>query len=80
MFCLVRLNYLIKTQTVADFVQVAESLPLSDTSVDAVIGTLVLCSVKDVELTLQGLLAIADLITQSHTIIKFNFDHNIRQH
>ncbi|XP_073130716.1 uncharacterized protein [Henckelia pumila] len=32
---------------------VAEALPLSDASVDAVVGTLVLCSVKDVDLTLK---------------------------
>ncbi|XP_015077598.1 methyltransferase-like protein 7B isoform X1 [Solanum pennellii] len=32
---------------------VSESLPLRDASVDAVIGTLVLCSVSDVNLTLQ---------------------------
>ncbi|KAL2484659.1 S-adenosyl-L-methionine-dependent methyltransferase superfamily protein [Abeliophyllum distichum] len=32
---------------------VAEALPLNDASVDAVVGTLVLCSVKDVDLTLQ---------------------------
>lgn len=32
---------------------VSESLPLHDASVDAVIGTLVLCSVADVNLTLQ---------------------------
>lgn len=32
---------------------VSESLPLRDASVDAVIGTLVLCSVTDVNLTLQ---------------------------
>lgn len=38
-----------------DFMQVSESLPLRDASVDAVIGTLVLCSVADVNLTLQGI-------------------------
>ncbi|KAL4569511.1 hypothetical protein LXL04_025150 [Taraxacum kok-saghyz] len=32
---------------------VAESLPVSDASMDAVVGTLVLCSVKDVHKTLQ---------------------------
>ena len=37
-----------------DFAQVAEALPLSDASVDAVVGTLVLCSVKDVNMTLKG--------------------------
>lgn len=31
-----------------------EVIPLSDESVDAVIGTLVLCSVKDVDMTLKG--------------------------
>uniref|UniRef100_A0A803L1S8 Methyltransferase type 11 domain-containing protein n=1 Tax=Chenopodium quinoa TaxID=63459 RepID=A0A803L1S8_CHEQI len=37
------------------FVQaVGEALPLDDASVDTVIGTLVLCSVKDVPRTLQG--------------------------
>lgn len=36
------------------FIQaVGEALPLSDVSVDAVVGTLVLCSVKDVDATLQ---------------------------
>ncbi|GFZ00171.1 S-adenosyl-L-methionine-dependent methyltransferases superfamily protein [Actinidia rufa] len=36
------------------FIQaVAEALPLSDASVDAVVGTLVLCSVKDVNMTLK---------------------------
>jgi SAM-dependent methyltransferase len=36
------------------FIQaVAEALPLNDASVDAVVGTLVLCSVKDVAKTLQ---------------------------
>ena len=34
--------------------QVAEALPLGDASVDAVVATLVLCSVKDVDLALQG--------------------------
>ncbi|GAU44605.1 hypothetical protein TSUD_240970 [Trifolium subterraneum] len=32
---------------------VGEVIPLSDNSVDAVVGTLVLCSVKDVDMTLQ---------------------------
>ncbi|KAJ4711367.1 Methyltransferase-like protein [Melia azedarach] len=32
---------------------VGEAIPLSDGSVDAVVGTLVLCSVKDVDMTLQ---------------------------
>ncbi|CAI9096573.1 OLC1v1032754C1 [Oldenlandia corymbosa var. corymbosa] len=32
---------------------VAEAIPLADESVDAVVGTLVLCSVKDLDLTLQ---------------------------
>lgn len=31
-----------------------EVIPLSDASVDAVVGTLVLCSVKDVDMTLKG--------------------------
>ncbi|KAI9169266.1 hypothetical protein LWI28_009732 [Acer negundo] len=36
------------------FIQaVGEAIPLSDASVDAVVGTLVLCSVKDVDMTLQ---------------------------
>ncbi|CAN4098154.1 unnamed protein product [Withania somnifera] len=35
------------------FHAISESLPLRDASVDAVIGTLVLCSVADVNLTLQ---------------------------
>ncbi|KAH9709607.1 methyltransferase 11 domain-containing protein [Citrus sinensis] len=34
-------------------VQVGEAIPVRDASVDAVIGTLVLCSVKDVDMTLQ---------------------------
>lgn len=38
------------------FIQVAEALPVSDASIDAVVGTLVLCSVKDVNKTLQGML------------------------
>lgn len=38
-----------------DFVQVGEALPLNDASVDAVVGTLVLCSVKDVDLALKGI-------------------------
>ncbi|XP_027361099.1 methyltransferase-like protein 7A [Abrus precatorius] len=37
-----------------EFVQaVGEAIPLSDASVDAVVGTLVLCSVKDVDMTLK---------------------------
>ncbi|WVZ09973.1 hypothetical protein V8G54_014503 [Vigna mungo] len=37
------------------FIQaVGEAIPLSDASVDAVVGTLVLCSVKDVDMTLKG--------------------------
>lgn len=36
------------------FLQVGEALPVSDASMDAVIGTLVLCSVKDVDMTLKG--------------------------
>ncbi|CAA3022696.1 methyltransferase-like protein 7A isoform X2 [Olea europaea var. sylvestris] len=37
-----------------EFMQaVAEALPVDDASVDAVVGTLVLCSVKDVDMTLQ---------------------------
>ncbi|KAG2702399.1 hypothetical protein I3760_06G087300 [Carya illinoinensis] len=36
------------------FIQaVGEAIPLSDASVDAVVGTLVLCSVKDVDMTLK---------------------------
>ncbi|KAJ8559329.1 hypothetical protein K7X08_003387 [Anisodus acutangulus] len=42
-----------KDITEAGFSNVSESLPLRDASVDAVIGTLVLCSVADVNLTLQ---------------------------
>ncbi|GMP58323.1 hypothetical protein CsSME_00022034 [Camellia sinensis var. sinensis] len=34
---------------------VAEVLPLSDASVDAVVGTVVLCSVKDINKTLKGM-------------------------
>ena len=40
------------------FVQVAEAVPLDDASVDAVVGTLVLCSVKDVNMALNGSLAL----------------------
>ena len=40
------------------FVQVAEAVPLDDASVDAVVGTLVLCSVKDVNMALKGSLAL----------------------
>lgn len=36
------------------YIQVGEAIPLSDASVDAVVGTLVLCSVTDVDQTLQG--------------------------
>ncbi|RDY00656.1 Methyltransferase-like protein 7A, partial [Mucuna pruriens] len=37
-----------------EFIQaVGEAIPLSDASVDAVVGTLVLCSVKDVDMTLK---------------------------
>ncbi|XLR00181.1 hypothetical protein S83_066379, partial [Arachis hypogaea] len=32
---------------------VGEAIPLSNASVDAVVGTLVLCSVKDVDLALK---------------------------
>ncbi|RYR03802.1 hypothetical protein Ahy_B06g083139 [Arachis hypogaea] len=35
--------------------KVGEAIPLSDASVDAVVGTLVLCSVKDVDLALKGI-------------------------
>ncbi|XP_057509587.1 uncharacterized protein LOC130792147 isoform X1 [Actinidia eriantha] len=41
------------------FIQaVAEALPLSDASVDAVVGTLVLCSVKDVNMTLKEVMRV----------------------
>lgn len=43
------------TKSTVDFVQVAEALPLPDASVDAVVGTLVLCSVKDVNMALKGI-------------------------
>lgn len=43
------------------FVQVAEAVPLDDASVDAVVGTLVLCSVKDVNMALKGSLALQAL-------------------
>jgi len=39
----------------AHIIQVGEGIPLSDASVDAVVGTLVLCSVKDVDMTLKGI-------------------------
>jgi hypothetical protein len=39
----------------AQIIQVGEAIPLSDASVDAVVGTLVLCSVKDVDMTLKGI-------------------------
>lgn len=35
--------------------QVGEALPVRDETMDAVIGTLVLCSVKDVNMALQGI-------------------------
>lgn len=38
----------------ANVIQVGEAIPLRDASVDAVVGTLVLCSVKDVDRTLKG--------------------------
>ena len=41
----------------ANLNQVGEAIPLEDASVDAVVGTLVLCSVKDVDNTLKGNLA-----------------------
>ncbi|XP_071929086.1 uncharacterized protein [Coffea arabica] len=37
---------------------VAEALPLGDASVDAVVATLVLCSVKDVDLALQEIMRV----------------------
>ncbi|KAA8529407.1 hypothetical protein F0562_033794 [Nyssa sinensis] len=41
------------------FIQaVAEALPLSDASVDAVVGTLVLCSVTDVDMTLKEVMRV----------------------
>ncbi|KAF5752081.1 methyltransferase-like protein 7A isoform X1 [Tripterygium wilfordii] len=41
------------------FIQaVGEAIPLSDASVDAVVGTLVLCSVKDVDATLRELMRV----------------------
>ena len=36
------------------FDEVGEAIPLPDASVDAVVGTLVLCSVTDVDMTLRG--------------------------
>ena len=42
-------------------IQVAEAVPLDDASVDAVVGTLVLCSVKDVNLALKGSFALQEL-------------------
>lgn len=42
-----------------NFIQgVAEALPLNDASVDAVVGTLVLCSVKDVDATLNEIMRV----------------------
>lgn len=41
----------------AAFIQVAEAVPLDDSSVDAVVGTLVLCSVQDVNMALKGSLS-----------------------
>ncbi|XVE85839.1 hypothetical protein DITRI_Ditri17bG0123600 [Diplodiscus trichospermus] len=40
---------------------VAEAVPLDDASVDAVVGTLVLCSVKDVNMALKGAFSIVRL-------------------
>ncbi|KAA8529404.1 hypothetical protein F0562_033797 [Nyssa sinensis] len=41
------------------FIQaVAEALPLSDASVDAVVGTIVLCSVTDVDMTLKEVMRV----------------------
>ncbi|XVE85841.1 hypothetical protein DITRI_Ditri17bG0123700 [Diplodiscus trichospermus] len=37
---------------------VAEAVPLDDASVEAVVGTLVLCSVKDVNMALKGILSL----------------------
>lgn len=36
------------------FNQVGEGLPVGDNSMDAIVGTLVLCSVSDVNMTLKG--------------------------
>ncbi|XP_017425946.1 uncharacterized protein LOC108334592 isoform X2 [Vigna angularis] len=42
-----------------EFIQaVGEAIPLSDASVDAVVGTLVLCSVKDVDMTLKEVMRV----------------------
>ncbi|TKY69659.1 Methyltransferase protein 7A [Spatholobus suberectus] len=42
-----------------EFIQaVGEVIPLSDASVDAVVGTLVLCSVKDVDMTLKEVIRV----------------------
>ncbi|KAG2376841.1 uncharacterized protein HKW66_Vig0174140 [Vigna angularis] len=38
--------------------EVGEAIPLSDASVDAVVGTLVLCSVKDVDMTLKEVMRV----------------------
>ncbi|KAL7240813.1 hypothetical protein ACSBR2_006456 [Camellia fascicularis] len=38
--------------------RVGEVLPLSDASVDAVVGTLVLCSVKDINMTLKEVMRV----------------------
>ena len=35
-------------------IQVAEALPVEDNSMDAVIGTLVLCSVNNIDMALRG--------------------------
>ena len=43
------------------FIQVGEALPLADASVDAIVGTLVLCSVKDVDMTLKGTKVLAQI-------------------
>ncbi|KAE9615503.1 putative S-adenosyl-L-methionine-dependent methyltransferase [Lupinus albus] len=52
--CLWRLGLILDPSCLFNFAFVGEAIPLSDASVDAVVGTLVLCSVRDVDMTLKG--------------------------
>lgn len=51
-----------------DHLQVAEALPVPDESMDIVVGTLVLCSVKDVNLALKGTVANQHFLHYNHCL------------
>uniref|UniRef100_A0A7N0V4M5 Methyltransferase type 11 domain-containing protein n=1 Tax=Kalanchoe fedtschenkoi TaxID=63787 RepID=A0A7N0V4M5_KALFE len=62
-----------------DFRQaVGEALPLADASVDGVVGTLVLCSVGDVNRTLSGTSSSPDPHTQVETKVKITSYHQLQ--